>query len=212
MYGFILLLIAAVFLGRRLVAVRPSSGEQRKASPRLIQAEQYALRLYKEKHYHSAEKAYLNVLKLDHRNASAYSHLGIIYSILHNYPEAVECFELAARFAPSASTYQNLGLGYYENKNYMKSIAAYEKAIMFEPSVLRYIGLGKAYDKLGNGPKAIEALEKAVELDPSPKYLDLLIATCRAHGQTDRAAELKSRLATAPPAVKTAPKARPAKA
>lgn len=200
MYGFILLLVAAVFLGRRLVAVRPSGAEQRRVSPRLAQAEQFALRLYKEKHYHSAEKAYLNVLKLDHRNASAYSHLGIIYSVLHNYPEAVECFELAARFAPSAPAYQNLGLGYYENKNYMKSIAAYEKAIMFEPSVLRYIGLGKAYDKLGNGAKAVEALERAVELSPVPKYVDLLVATARAHGQAGRAAEFKARYAAAMPA------------
>ena len=206
MYGFLLLIIAAVFLGRRLAAIRPSGSDKKKLSPRLIQAEQYALRLYKEKHYHSAEKAYLNVLKLDHRNASAYSHLGIIYSILHNYPEAVECFELAARFAPSAATYQNLGLGYYENKNYMKSIAAYEKAIMFEASVLRYIGLGKAYDKLGNAAKAIESLEKAVELDNSPKHVELLINTCKSNGQTDRAAELRARFSAPmhPPAAKPA--------
>ena len=208
MYGFLLLLAAALFLGRRLAAIRPSGSDKKKVSPRLIQAEQYALRLYKEKHYHSAEKAYLNVLKLDHRNASAYSHLGIIYSILHNFPEAVECFELAARFSPSAATYQNLGLGYYENRNFMKSIAAYEKAIMFEPSVLRYIGLGKAYDKLGNGAKAIEALEKAVEMDPTPKHIELLMNVCKSHGQAARAAELKSRFT----ASGTAPAAKPVKA
>jgi tetratricopeptide (TPR) repeat protein len=199
MYGFLLLIVAAVFVGRRLISIRPSGTDKKKTSPRLVQAEQFALRLYKEKRYHSAEKAYLNVLKLDHRNASAYSHLGIIYSILHNYPEAVECFELAARFAPSAATYQNLGLGYYENKNYMKSIAAYEKSIMFEASVLRYIGLGKAYDKLGNGAKAIEALEKAVELDNTPKHLELLINTCKAHGQGSRVTELRARFGEVAP-------------
>jgi tetratricopeptide (TPR) repeat protein len=208
MYGFIFLIAAAIFLGRRLTAIRPSGSDKKKVSPRLVQAEQFALRLYKEKHYHSAEKAYLNVLKLDHRNASAYSHLGIIYSILHNYAEAVECFELAARFAPSAATFQNLGLGYYENKNYMKSIAAYEKAIMFEASVLRYIGLGKAYDKLGNGAKAIEALEKAVELDNTPKHLELLVNTCKAHGQISRVSEFRARFGASMPT----PAAKPAKA
>lgn len=192
MMGFLILMAAAAVLGYRLMTVRPSGPDRRAVSPRLAQAEQFALRLYKEKHYHAAEKAYLNVLKLDHRNAGAYSHLGIIYSILHNTGEAVECFELAARFNPSAYTYQNLGLGYYENKNYMKSIAAYEKASMFEPSVHRYIGLGKAYDKLGNGAKAVEALERAVELDPSPKHRELLAHTCRAYGIKERGATIKT--------------------
>lgn len=194
MYGFFLLVAAAIVLAKSLGSVKPSSPAQRKSSSRLVQAQQYALRLYKEKHFLAAEKAFLDVLKLDHRNAAAYTHLGIIYSIQHNYHEAVECFELAARYEPTAAVYQNLGLAYHENRNYMKASAAYEKAIMFEPSPARYIGLGKAFDKLKNGSKAIEALEKAVELEPSVKYLSLLVSTCQSYGATEKAKLYASQL------------------
>ena len=37
-------------------------------------------RYYAEKNYLAAEKAYLKVLKVDHKNSLAYSRLGFVYS------------------------------------------------------------------------------------------------------------------------------------
>jgi tetratricopeptide (TPR) repeat protein len=139
-------------------------------SPKLTQLADYADRLYVQKKWLAAEKAYLAVLKLDHRHVTAYSHLGVIYSAQRNYGDAIECFQIAARLHPSGPTQQNLALAYYDNRNYIKSIAAYQKAIMFEPTGPRYLGLSKAHRKLANIPAALAAIDSAIALDPADKY------------------------------------------
>ncbi len=187
MLGFILLLLAAALLTRWLLRLKPTA-TKRPGSPRLQQAEQYAARLFREKHYLPAEKAYLDVLKLDHRHAEAYAHLGAIYSIQHNYPDAIESFALAARYAPSSGAYQHLGQAYNDNKNPVKAIAAYEKAIMFEPSAARYAGLAKALERLGNGRRAIQAQERAVELDNSSAHQAELAKLHAQYGRPEPAA------------------------
>jgi tetratricopeptide (TPR) repeat protein len=152
----------------------PATLAPSRTSARLSQMVDYADRLYSEKKWLAAEKAYLAVLKQDHKNVTAYSHLGIIYSTQKNMPDAIECFEIAARLRPSGLTLQNLGLSYYDNKNYIKSIAAFEKAIMFEPTAQRYVGLSKSWRKLSNTDQAIAVLEKAVALDGSTRITQML--------------------------------------
>ena len=144
------------------------------AASRITQLSDYADRLFAEKKWLAAEKAYLSVLKVDHKNVTAYSHLGIIYSTQKNLPDAIECFTIATRIKPSGSTYQNLALAFFDNKNYIKSIAAFKKAIMFEPTSQRYVGLSRAQQKLGATPEAIETLETALSLDDSPRIKQLL--------------------------------------
>jgi tetratricopeptide (TPR) repeat protein len=146
----------------------------RRSNPQLSQLSGFADRLYEEKKWLAAEKAYLNVLKIDHKNITAYVHLGIIYSTQKNMPDAIECFSIATRLKPSGSTFQNLALAFYDNRNYIKSIAAYEKAIMLEPHAQRYVGLGKAHLKLHNVEAAISAFASAAELDPSVRTLQRL--------------------------------------
>ena len=155
----------------------------------LAQLITYADRLYSEKRWRDAEKAYLGVLKLDHKNVTAYVHLGIIYSTQKNMPDAIECFEIATRLRPSGGTYQNLGLAFYDNRNFIKSIAAYEKALMFEPHAQRYVGLGKAHLKLANVAAAIAAFEQAAGLDPAKRTLERLAA---AYTQAGRSADVKA--------------------
>lgn len=175
-----ILLIAAGFVVLYRALARLESGAalslapRRPPSPRLVQLTDYADRLFAEKKWLAAEKAYLGVLKLDHKNAGAYVHLGIIYSTQKNFPDAIEAFGIAARLRPSGPTYQNLGLAYYDNKNYIKSIAAFQKAIMFEPTAPRYVGLSRAHQKLHDQPKAVAALEEAAKLDSGPQITKLL--------------------------------------
>lgn len=167
-------------------------------SPQLAQLTEYANRLYSEKKWLSAEKAFLNILKLDHKNIGAYSHLGIIYSMQKNTLDAIECFEIAARFRPSASTYQNLGMAYYENKNYIKSAAAFDKSIVFEPTVSRYMGLSKAKKQLADPNGTIRALEHAAQLEPSKRILLLLEVAYTDAKRRDEARAVKDRIATLP--------------
>jgi tetratricopeptide (TPR) repeat protein len=193
MLAAFVVIVAAVILSRTLknsVVAGSQTLAPRRISPQLITAATYADRLFTEKRWLAAEKAYVTVLKLDHKNLTAYSHLGIIYSTQKNLPDAIECFQIAVRLRPSAATHQNLATAYYENKNYIKSISAYEKSIMFEASASRYIGLSKAYKKVGNSDRVIASLEQAVTLDPAARIKDLLSGAYLAAGKTDLARAL----------------------
>ena len=163
-----------------VIAPKPTAG-------RLTQLSEYADRLFSEKKWLAAEKAYLSVLKLDHKNVTAYSHLGIIYSTQKNLPDAIECFTIATRLKPSGTTYQNLALAFYDNHNYIKSIATFKKAIMFEPTSARYVGLSRAQTKLGATNEAVSALESAVKLDPSDRTKQLLAEAKTAAGTRPKA-------------------------
>jgi tetratricopeptide (TPR) repeat protein len=177
MYEILIIVLGLVLLEwqlRRLEAGASSPLAPKRSDAKLSQMSDYAARLYSEKKWLAAEKAYLSVLKLDHKNVPAYSHLGIIYSTQKNMTDAIECFQIASRLHPSGTTLHNLGLAYLDNKNYIKAIAAFEKSIMFEPTAQRYVGLSKAHQKLHNRPEAVAALKKAAELDSSSKITQLL--------------------------------------
>jgi tetratricopeptide (TPR) repeat protein len=175
----LVVLAAAVMLG---YALRAGSGAAapvlapRRISPAVSTAVAYADRLFAEKRWLAAEKAYVNVLKLDHKNLTAYSHLGIIYSTQKNFADAIECFQIVVRLKPSAGSHQNLAMAYYENRNFVKSISAYDKAIMFEPTAARYVGQSKAYKKISNLTAVVTNLELAAKLDSSSRIKDLLAA------------------------------------
>ncbi len=198
----LIILAAAVYLLRRqLLALNSSQSgtagaaiAPRRVSPQLTRLTTYADRLFSEKKWLAAEKAYLGVLKLDHKNPTAYSHLGIIYSAQRNLADAIECFQIAVRLRPGAITYQNLGIAYFENHNYMKSIAALEKAIMFEPNAHRYVSLASAYKKIHDTSHVVTALERAAELEPTAKHLSLLAEAYTAAGRADEAAAARDRM------------------
>src|SRR5687768_12283461 len=109
-----LVFIVAVFIFYRSLAELSRRGVTKavvpgkKPSQRLSQTAEYADRLFKEKKFLPAEKAYLELIKHDHKNALAYSRLGIIYSRLKNRGDAIECFQIASQFAPSAASFHNL--------------------------------------------------------------------------------------------------------
>lgn len=200
MLEILVIILAALLLFRQLQALEtgaaPAVLAAPRNSPRIAQMSTYADRLFSEKKWLAAEKAYLGVLKVDHKNVTAYSHLGIIYSTQKNMPDAIECFEIAARLHPSGTTLQNLGLAFFDNRNYIKSIAAYEKAIMFEPTAQRYVGLSKSQSKLHNTPQVINALEKAADLDPTQRILQMLADAYEEGGRKAQATTTRKRLKT----------------
>ncbi len=198
MVGLIIVIFALFMLRNQLAALEMGAGATgpslapRRGSAQLAQLSAYANRLYTERKWLAAEKAYLSVLKIDHKNVTAYTHLGVIYSTQKNMPDAIECFSIATRLHPSGSTYQNLALAFYDNRNYIKSIAAYEKAIMFEPTAQRYVGLGKTQMKLSNLSAAATAYENAAALEPTKRILERLADVYEQSGNKDKAAAAKT--------------------
>lgn len=170
--------LAIIWFYRHLndLATKPRAGvvKTKRFSQRVLQLADLADQLYQSKKFLAAEKAYLEVLKHDHKHVAAYNRLGMIYSALKNRADAIECFKIVTRYSSTAQSHHNLGLAYFENKNYVKAAAAFEKSIMFEPSPARYIALAKSYQKILNKSKMLQALEKAVELEPSKPHLLLL--------------------------------------
>jgi tetratricopeptide (TPR) repeat protein len=180
---------------------------RRRQSPKLAQAIQYAERLWLEKRYIPAEKAYLQVIKLDPKNASAYTRLGMIYSLQKNYDDAKECFRIAARLEPSGAAFHNLGLACVESRNLVKAIASFEKAAMFEPTAERYTNLAKAYQKLANWNQAAATLEKVVELAPTTANLWMLASAYKSARNQTKAQEVYMRILQIDPADTKAKKA-----
>lgn len=198
MFVLLFFTVAALFLYQQLGNLERKKTRrvlpQKPVPPRLIQSLEYANRLVSEKKYLLAEKAYLQVLKLDHKNLVAYTQLGMVYTRLNNYEDAKECFLIATQIAPSAATYHNLGLAYLESRNHIKAIAALEKALIFESIPSRYIDLAKAYQKMLNTSKVVSCLEKVVELDPSVAHLGLLAGAYKTAKLTEQAKSTYKRI------------------
>ncbi len=188
----VIILTRAIRDLQRPVAAKAVTHSQK--SPQLAHFETYANRLYGERQYLAAEKAYLKVLKLNHKDQHAYNRLGMIYVALKNYPDAIECFQIAAQLKPSAAGWYNLGLAYFENDNAIKAISAIEKSIMFEPTAARFVTLARAYTKVSNSSKAISALERASDLESSKKTLSLLAEAYTKNHDREKAVETYQRI------------------
>lgn len=190
---FLFFVIAVVILWRQINEMRqpptPKAVTKNPKSSELKTLEAYANRLYGERQYLAAEKAYLKVLNLNHKDPLAYTRLGMIYVATRNFDDAVESFKVAAQLRPTAGNWYNLGLAYFENNNAIKAISAIEKSIMFEPNATRYLGLARAYDRASNPAKAIAALEQAVILEKTKKTLSALAEAYAKNHDREKAIE-----------------------
>ena len=193
-------LIIIVLLGLWLIFYKPSynsvlsmtgKGQDSEVLRRYWQDAYQSLRGHK---YLRAEKALLNILRVDERNATAYNRLGILYAKQGTFREAIECFEIAQSLEANPSNLHNVGLIYYNVEEYSKAALAFEQAIAAEGNVaVRYIAYAKVQEKLGNFIKMTEALEKAVELDENPQTLKMLATAYDQTGQAHLANELREK-------------------
>ncbi len=167
-----------------------------KISSRLDRLWSIAQEGLRDKKYLRAEKALLTILRVDARNATAYTRLGILYAKQRAYEDAIECFEIAQSLEPSASSLHNVGLIYYETKRYEKAALAFEQALNLESDLAaRYVAYAKVQEKLGNTKKMTEALERAVELEPNPQSLNILADAYESDGREELAASIREKAA-----------------
>lgn len=152
---------------------------------RLEKMEQVAKRYYEEKKFLAAEKAYLKVLKLDHRNLTAYSRLGFIYTQMGNVADAIECFKIVIEQKPSAAAYHNLAMAYFKEREFKKSAQNLEKAIELEPTQTRLINLARIYRITGSFEDQVKVLERAHRAESDNVSIMQLLAEAHLHNKND---------------------------
>ncbi|MBA3679202.1 tetratricopeptide repeat protein [Candidatus Saccharibacteria bacterium] len=151
-------------------------------------------RYYAEKNYLAAEKAYLKVLKVDHKNSLAYSRLGFIYSHLGNNEDAIECFIIVAYSYPNAASYHNLAMMYFKTRDFNKSAEALEKSLSMEMHVSRLVSLARVYRILDKFELQLEALKKAHEIEPKNTEIMQLLAEAFIHQKDEKSAKALFRM------------------
>jgi len=138
-------------------------------------------RYYAEKNYLAAEKAYLKVLKVDHKNSLAYSRLGFIYSHFGQVDDAIECFQIVADNYPNAASYYNLSMMLFKSRKFKRSAKALEKSIEMEETSARLVALARVYKVMGLYEKQIKTLKRALELEPESVSIMQLLAEAYIH-------------------------------
>jgi tetratricopeptide (TPR) repeat protein len=156
---------------------------------RLERLEDVARRYYEEKKFLAAEKAYLKVLKLDHRNLTAYSRLGFIYTQMGNAADAIECFNIVIEHKPSAAAYHNLAMAYFKEREFKKSAENLEKALEIEPTQVRLINLARIYRIIGDYTRQVQILERASQAEPDNVSVLLLLAESHLHNKDEAQAK-----------------------
>ncbi len=136
-------------------------------------------RYYSEHKYVPAERAYLRVLRLDHRNTHTYNRLGFIYTQLGNAADALECFKIVASQRPSAAHYHNYAMALFKNREFKQAAEVLIKANAIEKTQTRLISLARIYRILGEYSKQAEILQEALDMQggDSIEILHLLAET-----------------------------------
>lgn len=147
-------------------------------------------RYYAEKNLLAAEKAYLKVLRVDHKNSLAYSRLGFIYSSLGNNEDAIECFKIVADTYPNAASYHNLAMMYFKTREFELSAKALEKSLNMELRVNRLVSLARIYRILNKFDLQLATLQKANKLEPDNTEIMVLLADAYLHEKKEKEARL----------------------
>lgn len=99
-------------------------------------------------------------------SSEGYLNLGIVYSALGQYREAIEAYRKAISLDNNnAQAHSSLGSACYFSGLYQEAVEAYEKALHLDfTNFDDYSNLGMVYGLIGNSQKAMENLEKAISI------------------------------------------------
>jgi tetratricopeptide (TPR) repeat protein len=124
--------------------------------------------LMAEKRYEAGIQTYLELLKLEPKNAVYMNMIGIAYLNMSNFDQARRFFQRSAKADKKySSAVNNLGMVWYEQKNYRRAIREYQRAAVIDPSQAgTHANLGFAHYKLKNYADAASEFHKALEIDP----------------------------------------------
>ena len=94
--------------------------------------------------------------------------LGLVYTGLQRYTEAIIAFEQVIRMQPDVrDVYRDLGMAYFGAKRFEDAVGACSKVIALEPGDAEgYVDLGLALAAARRDGEAVRALKDAIQLDP----------------------------------------------
>jgi tetratricopeptide (TPR) repeat protein len=125
----------------------------------------------------NAEKKYIEIIGLDHRNINAYRGLGDLYIAQKNYADAKQTFEHILKLNQlDDEAYASLGKIAEETGDLKEAKDDFLKSIGIKNVAVHYFELAEVCLKMENYEEAMVNLEKALEFEPNnPKYIDLLL-------------------------------------
>lgn len=114
-----------------------------------------------------AKITYEKILEVKPDHFLTLGNLGIIFSQLKKFNEAIELFNKALKINPNyAEGHNNLGNVLFELSEFDKSLDCYSKAVLLNPNFSdAFNNLGNVYQKKENLIKAIENYELAISTD-----------------------------------------------
>lgn len=145
----------------------------------------------------TAEKSYLEAIKLDAKSVEAYRGLADVYCGQDQVGEAKETLEFVLHLDKGDDQSMiKLGDIYAKDGKYDKAVEYYQQAIMVNGIFAsRFFKMGEMMLKLDQMEGALEAFEQSVELEAqNPKYLDKLLEISIMGGTKKRAQEVYDKL------------------
>jgi len=109
------------------------------------------------------------LLEEDESNFGNWNRLGLVYTSLARYDDAIAAYTKALEIAPDRMyvSWQNMGVALQSLERYDEAINAYKKAIELNPQyAIPWHSLGSLYRILRKYEEAIEAFKKALEIEP----------------------------------------------
>ena len=105
----------------------------------------------------------------DSASPEAYYGLGLAYTGLEKFDEAIEAYQQAIQYAPEwAHIHAALGAGYASLHRYDEALNAYKTAHDLKPDdAMIHHRLGNIYNKRGKRPEAIKHQQHAITIDPT---------------------------------------------
>lgn len=124
---------------------------------------------FSRKDFYAALIKYLDAGRLNPNNAFIYNRLGITYSQLRYYPEALQAFkrsiELNSKYSYSIN---NLGSVYFAQKDLKKAEKYFKKALSMKPDEASFhMNLGSLYFEKKKTAQAMAEWRKGMALDPN---------------------------------------------
>lgn len=127
--------------------------------------------LIQRKDFNGAIASFNNIIRLDRRNAWAYTTRGWCYQQLGQHQQAIIDISYGLTLNPQdAQGFDNRGFSYQQMGKYDKSIEDFNHALRINPNLpSARTNLAWVYNKLGKRPPAFAPVAKDTETPKSPK-------------------------------------------
>ena len=150
-----------------------------------------------------AERYYKEAIAIDSNFSEAYNALGVVYSRLERWQEALTVFKKSLEnklYTTPHIAYYNMAHVYMEQKNYEKAIEAYRDSKRFANYDQTIYKLGTALFEAGKVKEAIAEFSEGISLSPSNAYIryGLALALLKDGNKKAALAEFKKVLEIAP--------------